>query len=144
MLGLRAAVDVNGVGVFTASDAIFLVNRAGYHIAVATGLRIAPGDRRPGGPRFQRLEFGDNRAPFVLVIKRRAGAIAQRGVEPGPNRCPSSAIVDDPSGGTTNRRSPGLPFVPYRKSKRQATTPPRWPPRTSSLACGFTHAARQH
>jgi len=91
MLGLRVAIDVNCAGVFAAGDAIFLVNRAGHHIAVTAGLGIAPGDRRPGGASFQRLDFGDNGAPLVLVIKR-PGAIA----------------------------------------------------RTSSPACGFTRAARQH
>ena len=78
MLGLGVAVDVHGVRVFTASDPVFLVNRAGHDITVAAALGIAPGDRRPGRPRFQRLEFGDNSALPVLVIKRCAGAIAQQ------------------------------------------------------------------
>jgi hypothetical protein len=94
MLGLRVALDVYGVGVFAAGDAIFLIHRAGHHIAIATRLRIAPGDRRLRGARFQRLELRDRSAPLVLVIKGCAGMIIQQRAQSGANRCPRGATAD--------------------------------------------------
>jgi hypothetical protein len=89
MLGLRAAVDVNSVGVFAAGDAIFLVNRAGYHIAVATSLRIAPGDRCPGGP----VSSAWSSATAARLLSSSSSAAPAR----SPRRAPNPAPIDVPA-----------------------------------------------
>src|SRR6185437_3075163 len=96
--GLRPAIDINGVGERTAITAAFLVGRTRHHGAVASGIRISPGNR---GTRWRALERVDLRgisALLIFVVHCRTDAIADQAAKQAADHCACDSVARAASG----------------------------------------------
>jgi len=78
----RAAVDINGVGVFAAILRAAPEGWAGNHLAVATTVGIAPGRAFAGAPALEGGKFGLVGVKSVTLIERPADRPARAGRNP--------------------------------------------------------------
>jgi hypothetical protein len=75
------AIDENRLRVAATGGSARLIGRPGDDIAVASGIRIAPGNRRPRRTGFERLHLRSVSSLFVLIVERSADAIADQAAD---------------------------------------------------------------
>src|SRR4029077_1601278 len=76
--GLRLAINIAGVGKSTAFAVSLLIRSTRDNCAVATGIRISPGNRGPWLASVEGIHLCRVGALLVFVVKRRATSVADQ------------------------------------------------------------------
>ena len=90
--GLRASINVNGVGKGTAIAASLLIGRTRDNRAVTAGIGIFPGNRGARLTAIKRIHLRRIGALFVFVVERSTDAIANQTAEDTPDCRTGNAI----------------------------------------------------
>src|SRR6185312_4183914 len=103
--GLRLAVNIDGVSVGAARPPRLLIGGSGDHRAVSARIRIAPGHRRARPGLVEGLHLRGISALLVLVVHRRADAIANQAADAGANQRARDMAAHTPAELRTDRRA---------------------------------------